>query len=1064
MPTIEHEHQAEVITPIQKLFIANRGEIAVRAARACQERNISAVIPYSLEDSDALITRIADQQGWELAPIGGTSAQESYSDPDKILEEATFRQCDAIFLGYGFLSENADFIRKCEEAKIRVLAPPSPVMDLAGNKIKARETAKKVKIGPLSHIPVLEGTGNLATFRDASKSAEALTYPVMLKDPDTGGGMGNLVVKDKAELESAYRQLRMRDGNREVYMEHLIANAVHVEVQIAADNYGNVVSLGERDCTMQRRHQKIIEESPSPNISPKLARTIQKAAINFAKDIDYRGVGTWEFIVDTDRQGKTNEPAWYFMEINPRIQVEHPVTEEQTGVDIVGLMIDIAEGRKLKLAQKDISPNGHTIEARVYAENPRKGFELSPGKLDMLRVPETPGIRVEAGVSEGDEISSWYDPTVLKAIAHGENREDARNKLIEFLIKLELTGVSSNRELLIELLATPEFTNSTMTTTFIERWWNNKLKEKSRGLERFIDGGVFTVLPPSRKLAIELLPQDVKVPRRNSDEPISYSQYRQEMAARRDSESYAEYGFYERDGIRYILYRLDGQLGIDEGTAFEDACKLANSEGLPLVTIVSSGGAEQQQNTIALHQMRTTIQALNKYPPSMHINVDVGGVYGGVPASFAGVADLKIIVEANTRKGFTGPFIVAKSLGLDPQSDRASDAYQVLPPGTHTSISCFWDRTVDIVTPNLEVASEKIAHLMHILNDPATITDPNIVFAPRETIGQREAFDRTTKPDQPGQTFVAWIRNKVGGTLWDSHKPSKGEIILPPRPENLPIMKRLEIIQHPDRPTTADLIDTRSELFDDAFFLSNSIRVDGVDQYPTVVAAITSIEGRPMCVIGHQTQRVKNSDGNEKKVYDPQKPKDWVYMKHIMELAEKRKLPLILLGDTKGADPSPEAESAGQSNNIAEIIKLTDLYPYPVLSINTGIDGSGGGHTIIHPADAAADFENALSFVSAPVVQWWIMTGQWKDENNLEEFLNQLHDATSQGRMETGQIDAIIPEGKGGAHKDPRVSVRFLRDWIKMELEKLDDLPTKQLQERRWERGRMINERVTRPN
>ncbi|MEK7499705.1 MAG: biotin carboxylase N-terminal domain-containing protein, partial [Patescibacteria group bacterium] len=299
MPRREAEFTPEVITPINKLLIANRGEIAVRAARACQERGITAVIPYSLEDSQTLIARMADEQeGWELAPIGGVSADESYANPEKILDEAKFRGCDAIFLGYGFLSEDAAFIRHCQEAKIRVLAPPASVMELTGNKIRARETAKKVKIGRLAHIPVLEGTGNLATFQDASREAPQLTYPVMLKDPDTGGGMGNLVAHNREELERTYQQLRLRPGNKEVFMERFIQNAAHIEVQIAADRYGNVVSLGERDCTMQRRHQKIVEESPAPGISRHLREVIQTAAVNFARDINYQGVGTWEFIFD----------------------------------------------------------------------------------------------------------------------------------------------------------------------------------------------------------------------------------------------------------------------------------------------------------------------------------------------------------------------------------------------------------------------------------------------------------------------------------------------------------------------------------------------------------------------------------------------------------------------------------------------------------------------------------------------------------------------------------------------------------------------------------------------
>lgn len=1064
----ERPHTPEVITPIKKLFIANRGEIAVRAARACQERGIAAVVPYSLEDSNALITRIADEHGWELAPIGGTSAEESYADPDKILEEASLRECDAIFLGYGFLSENADFIRRCEGARIRVLAPPSSVMESVGNKIIAREMAKKVKIGRVAHIPVLEGTGNLPTFQDALNAAGQLTYPVMLKDPHTGGGMGNLVVRNQAELENAYRQLRLRSGNREVFMEHLIANAVHVEVQIAADAYGNVVSLGERDCTMQRRHQKIVEESPSPNISAHLRQTIQTAAVRFAQSINYKGVGTWEFIVDRDRQGRSHDPAWYFMEINPRIQVEHPVTEEQTGVDIVGLMIDIAEGKQLGISQKDIQPKGHTIEARVYAEDPRRGFEISSGKLDMLHIPEIVGLRTEIGVAEGDEISPWYDPTILKAIAHGATREEARAKLIDFLSQLELTGVSNNREFLIELLTTPEFINGGGTTTFIEQWWNNRLKEKTRGLGEFIDGGVFTPLPPSRKLAVELLPQDVTAPRRGSDEPIAYSKYRKETLAERGSESYAQYGYYERDGVKYVLYHLDGQLGVDEGVIFEDACKLAHGDNQspprPLVTIITTGGADQYQNTLALFQMDATIQALNQYPPSIYMTVAVGDVYGGGPASLGGLGKVKFIVEQGTRVGFTGPYPVARSEGLEPKSNKAKDAYDVLPAGTHTPLKHFEDRNVHILVPTLSDASEKIAHLLHILNEPGTITDPTIVFKPKADIGFSQALDRASHPSRPGQTFLTWIAGGIArGELWDRNKPPRGELVFPPSLENLPIMKRLAIIENPDRPTAADLIDPRSGLFDDAFFLSSSIRAGGAHQYPSIVAAIVSIDRKPLCVIGQQTQRVKDETGKEKKVYIPQKPKDWRYMQEMIELAQEKGLPLLLLGDTKGADPSPDSEERDQSSYIARIAKMINLYPKPVFSTLMGWDGSGSGNIFARPVDAATALENSLAVVSDPTVQWWIMTGQWKEGKDLEPLLSQLRDASSEGRLETGQIDTITPEGKGGAHVNPQIMVRYLRSWIINSLEDLQGIPTRALLERRWERGRRVNERVTVP-
>lgn len=1062
----------ESIKPIRKLLIANRGEIAVRAIKACEKRGVRAVVPYSLSDPNTLATRMAEErEGWELAPIGGSSQEESYADPAKILDEARSRKCDTIFLGYGFLAENSDFVKKCEDAGIRVLAPSSRIMELTGNKIKARKIAGGIRIGKLSHIPILKGTENLPTFQDAVKAASEIHFPVMLKDPDTGGGMGNIVARNSEELEKAYIQLKRREGNKELFMEQFVEHAVHVEVQIAADAYGNVVSLGERDCTMQRRYQKIIEESPSAHITEHTRTIIQKAAINFAKEIKYKGIGTWEFIVDLDNKGRRNEPAWYFMEVNPRIQVEHGITEEQTGIDIINLMMDIAEGRHLPILQNNIKPKGHTIEVRLYAENPNKGFELSSGKINILRFPNIDNVRVDTGAEEGDEISPWFDTTILKAIAHGKTREEARISLVQFLSQLEIAGISNNKEFLIELLKTSEFRNAKATTTFIEEWWKRRLQEKAQGIAEFINGGIFTSHSPSRKLDVNLLPQDISVPSRKGD-TITYSQYRDQQKEKTGKECNSTFGILEREGTRFVLYHLNGTLGIDEGIAFRDACELAYKKKLPLVTISTSGGADQHQNTLALTQMGATIQTLNNYPPPLHINIYTGGVYGGVPASLAGVADIQIAIDSlDTNIGFTGPFIVAKTMGREPKSYKKKDAYENLPEGAHTSLQHFQSRNVDMLEPSLESASDKVVHLLHLLELPGTITDSHRFYHPTETATSYELSARGERFDRPGQHFPAWTRG-VNGTLWEEHKsPSKGEVIFPPPFENLPISERLSILAHPDRPTAADYIDVTSGYFDDSVLLSNSITIEGVNQYPPVIAAIAKIHGEKVLVLAHQTQIVTDDKGEKIKAYDPQKPEDWEYAQRMISVANKLKLPIILFGDTTGADPSLESENKNQSHKIANILRVLDAYPYPILSVNIGIKGSGGGETFIRPFDAAADLENALSFVSAPMVQYWIMTGKWIDKDSSEEqgkelgkFIEQLKDATSEGRLSTFQIDAIIPEGKGGTHVNPNISVKYLRSWTIDSLEKLGKIPSKKLLGLRRKRLERVSDMVTAPN
>jgi acetyl/propionyl-CoA carboxylase alpha subunit/acetyl-CoA carboxylase alpha subunit len=1051
---------------IKKLFIANRGEIAVRAAQACEKRKIRAVIPYSFSDSESLVTRMADNnsaRGWELAVLGGTSAEETYANPKIMLQTALLHGCDAIFLGYGFLSESADFVRQCEAAGLRVLAASPEAMEMVGNKISAREIAKKIKIGPFARIPILEGTGNLQVFEETVKAAKALGYPVMLKDPDTGGGVGNIIANNEVELQQAYTTLRMSRNNKALFLERYIARAVHVEVQIAADNHGNVVSLGERDCTMQRRSQKVIEESPSPHISERMSRLIQSTAVNYAKYVGYKGVGTWEFIIDLDRKGR-NGKAWYFMEVNPRIQVEHGVTEEQDGIDIINTMIDIAEGKKLPFTQEQIRPQGHTIEVRVYAEKPEERFKQSSGHLQVLNYPAIKGVRIDKGAEQGDEISPWFDPTICKLIAHSATREEARHRLSMALLHLDIVGVQNNRDFLMELLNTDEFRNAQGTTSFIEQWWQKQLQKKIYAIGGIVSRGTFSVYPTTRTFKPMLLPQQIAVPSRRSSEPVSYSQYYEAQKQKSGQESAAEFGIVERDGIQFVLYELDdrfaaGTLGVAEGIVFEDACRLAYKRNLPLVTISRSGGARQHENTLALFQMGATVHALNRYPSLFHINIYSGGVYGGVPASFAGVADVQIGVNAKeTRIGFTGPYITAKSLGKQPKSFSAEDSYQELPEGTHTALHSFQMRNIDILSASLEEASDKITHLLHILRIPSTITDSNKVFATYEHIGFHQMPGTAQRFDRPGVGVFVWLRNKIGSLFGKRKKPGNGKVngAYP----QLSISQRRKVLMHVDRPTAADFIDKNAGVFDDATAFTSVLHVDSAEQFPPIISAVAQLGDRPVFVLGQQTQRVVDEKTEKRvKVYDPQKPADWEYMERMIAFAKRLHLPIILIGDTLGADCLPDSEDRNQSHKIANVIKLLDIYPYPVISINIGFKGSGGGETFIRPFDAAADFENALSYVSDPMVQYWILTGRWIDkmspaekQQELTRYVEQLKDSTAQSRVQTHQIDAIIKEGKGGAHVDPTIVAVNLRQWLSKQLPQLEKYSTDELLTRRHTR------------
>lgn len=1062
---------------IKKLFIANRGEIAVRAARACEKRKIKAVIPYSFSDSQSLATRMADrniENGWELAVLGGTSAEETYANPKKMLEVALLHKCDAVFLGYGFLAENHEFVRMCHDAGLKVLAAPAKIMELVGNKVTAREIAKKIKMGPFSTIPVLEGTGNLSSFEEAVKSTKDLGYPVMLKDPDTGGGMGNIVANNEAELQQAYTTLRMNRNNKTLFMERFIKRAVHVEVQILADAHGNVVHLGERDCTMQRRSQKIIEESPSPHISQGLRDVLQTTAVSFAKYINYQGAGTWEFIIDLDRKGRHGS-AWYFMEVNPRIQVEHGVTEQQTGIDIVNTMIDIAEGKKLAFTQSQVKAEGWTMEVRVYAEKPEENFKQTSGNLQVLKYPVIKGLRIDKGCEKGDEVSPWFDPTICKLISHAVTREEARLKLDNALRNLDIVGVQNNRDFLVELLNTEEFKNVSGTTAFVEMWWQKQLQGKIYAWGGIVKKGTFTVHSGLRKFDPLLLPQHIKVPSRKSSELVSYSQYYTMQEAKSGQKSAAEFGIIERDGIQFVLYELDdrfaaGTLGVAEGIAFEEACKLANAKDLPLVTISRSGGARQHENTLALFQMGATIHALNKYPPLFHINIYSGGVYGGVPASFAGVADIQIAVNVKeTKIGFTGPYITARTLGRHPKSFSAVDSYTELPEGTHTPLHAFQTRNIDILVASLEAASDKITHLLHILKIPSTVTDINQVFAVNEHIGFAQMQGTANRFDRPGVGVFAWLRDKIGSLFSRHKKPNTNGNINSQFYPPLTITQKKKALMNVNRPTAADLIDNGAGIFDDAIALTSVLQVAGAEQYPPVIASTAKMNNDIVMVLAHQTQRVNDEKSkNRKKVYDPQKPADWEYTERMIAFAEKLKLPLILIGDTLGADCLPDSEDRNQSHKIARVLKLLDNYPYPVLSVNIGYKGSGGGETFIRPFDAACDFENSLSYVSDPMVQYWILTGKWIDRSSsgdaqqeLSKFIEQLKDSTADIRKETHQIDDVIREGKGGAHNDPRIAADNLHDWLRKHLSQLKRYTLEDLLERRHERIERVNDKVT---
>jgi len=441
----------------KKILIANRGEIAVRVIRACREMGIASVAVFSEVDRGALHVLKAD----EAYAIGPAAARESYLNIEKILAVAKRSGAEAIHPGYGFLSENATFARSCEAAGVKFIGPSATSMEMMGSKTKARQNMEK------AGIPFVPGTSRgLDSFEEAESVAAKIGYPVMLKAAAGGGGKGMRLVHRREELRNALDAARSEAqrsfGDDEVYLEKAIVNPRHIETQILADEHGNTVYLGERECSIQRRHQKVIEEAPSPIVDSDMRRRMGEVAVRVAKAAHYANAGTIEFLVDQEKN-------FYFLEMNTRLQVEHPVTELVTGLDLVQLQIRIANGKTLPFSQADVQLRGHAIECRIYAEDPDNNYFPSPGKIALLSSPSGPGIREDSGVYEGWTVPIDYDPLLSKLVGYGSDRAQATAKLLRALDELFVGGIKTNIALFKRILNDADFQAGKLDTGYLDR-------------------------------------------------------------------------------------------------------------------------------------------------------------------------------------------------------------------------------------------------------------------------------------------------------------------------------------------------------------------------------------------------------------------------------------------------------------------------------------------------------------------------------------------------------------------------------------------------------------------
>ena len=452
----------------KKILIANRGEIALRIIRACHELGIATVAVFSEADTQSLHVRFADED----VCIGPAKSQESYLDPKRIISAAEITNADAIHPGYAFLAENPDFAEICESCDIKFIGPTSESIRLMGDKALAKKTMRE------AGVPVIPGSEGVVESEEMALSlCKNIGFPVIIKASFGGGGKGMRTANNEAELIKGYQMAKLEAqaafGNPEVYLERYISDPRHIEIQILGDGFGNVVHLGERDCSLQRRHQKLLEESPSPVVDASLRERMGGAAVKGARGVNYQSAGTIEFLLD-------GEKNFYFMEMNTRIQVEHPVTEEVTDVDLIKEQIRIASGEKLGFSQKDIQFRGHAIECRINAEDPKRNFLPSPGMITSFHVPGGHGIRVDTHAYAKYVIPPYYDSMIAKLIAHGKSREEAilkaRRALDEFIIE----GVSTTVDFHKRILSDKRFVSGQFTTALIEEMLKEDLSETEK--------------------------------------------------------------------------------------------------------------------------------------------------------------------------------------------------------------------------------------------------------------------------------------------------------------------------------------------------------------------------------------------------------------------------------------------------------------------------------------------------------------------------------------------------------------------------------------------------------
>lgn len=692
-----------------KILIANRGEIAVRIIRACKEMQIPTVAIYSEADKKSLHVALAD----EAICIGPAKTSHSYLNMENIINAAIMSGADAIHPGFGFFAENASFARMCEEYNITFIGPAPDMIEKMGKKDVAKKNAELIGV---TSIPGSNGV--LTNLPQGIELAKTLGYPVMIKACAGGGGKGMRVVRKEDEFQTQYlsakQEAQAAFGDDRVYLEKIIEPARHIEVQIVADSFGNIVSLGERECTLQRKNQKLLEECPAYEVTPELRERLEAASIQVAKAVNYVSLGTVEFLMDA--MGN-----FYFMEMNTRIQVEHPITEMVTGIDLVKEQIRIAAGLPLSIRQEDISMKGHAIECRINAENPMENFRPSPGTITQIVFPGGKGVRVESAVYSGYRLPPEYDSTIAKIITYGQSRAEAIQKMKCALEELNIQGVDTNIAYQYQLLCHPDFLNGKFDTQWVQRQADVKEKLEmvtchscGNETERFVIEDTFHLCPfcghyfslPSRDRIQMIVDEDSfeeYYEELTTCDPLMFPGYKEKQKKAKYVSGLNEaiiVGKGKIQGCSTMLGVMDtryfmGSMGTVVGEKITRLFEEAVKEQLPVVIFCASGGARMQEGIYSLMQMAKVSAAVKRHSDAglLYLSVLTNPTTGGVTASFAMQGDI-IIAEPGALIGFAGPRVIEQTL------------HETLPDGFQRSEFLLEHGLIDRIVPRDEMAKE----------------------------------------------------------------------------------------------------------------------------------------------------------------------------------------------------------------------------------------------------------------------------------------------------------------------------------------------------------------------